>query len=95
MWLGDNQLAGEIPPEIGNLTNLGYLHLGYNELSGEMPPDIGSLTNLGYWDFTYNQLTGEVPQEVCDLIESTSLTSTYLFWGNNFTNLTMNGEGCD
>ena len=35
--LWDNQLTGEIPSEIGNLTNLTNLDLGVNQLTGEIP----------------------------------------------------------
>ena len=30
-------LSGELPPELGNLSNLKRLHLGINQLSGCMP----------------------------------------------------------
>ena len=32
--LGENQLSGEIPPELGSLTSLTHLVLGENQLSG-------------------------------------------------------------
>jgi len=38
-----NQLTGEIPPEIGNLTNLGWLYLNDNQLTGEIPPEVCDL----------------------------------------------------
>jgi len=44
--LTNNQISGEIPPEIGNLTNLTSLGLYSNELTGSIPPEIGNLTNL-------------------------------------------------
>ena len=39
-------LSGEIPPELGNLSNLTELGLGGNQLSGEIPPELGNLANL-------------------------------------------------
>ena len=39
-------LSGEIPPEIGTLTDLVVIKLKYNELTGPIPPEIGNLTNL-------------------------------------------------
>jgi len=39
-WEESGGLTGEIPVEIGNLTNLTYLNLSYNELTGEIPPEI-------------------------------------------------------
>ena len=44
--LYENQLSGEIPPELSNLANLTYLRLDGNQLSGEIPPELGNLANL-------------------------------------------------
>ena len=38
--LEDNQLTGQIPSEIGNLTNLSSLLLNSNQLTGEIPSNI-------------------------------------------------------
>ena len=62
-----NYLFGEIPNEIGSLTNLTYLNLRNNAISGEIPPEIGNLTNLSYLDLGSNQLTGEIPPEIGNL----------------------------
>ena len=50
--LRDNDLTGELPPELGNLANLERLYLSDNGLTGEIPPELGNLANLGvmYWD---------------------------------------------
>ena len=45
MYLGFN-LAGTIPGELGNLSNLETLYLGFNELAGTIPAELGSLSNL-------------------------------------------------
>ena len=37
LLLGGNQLTGEIPPELGNLTQLQNLDLRQNQLTGEIP----------------------------------------------------------
>ena len=49
-----NSLTGEIPSEIGNLTNLTYLQLRSNQLTGSIPPEIGNLTNLTYLSLSNN-----------------------------------------
>jgi len=43
LGLSFNQLTGEIPPEIGNLTNLEVLWLFNNQLTGEIPPEVCDL----------------------------------------------------
>ena len=65
--LYNQELTGSIPPEIGCLTNLTYLHLGSNQLTGEIPSEIGNLTNLTYLNLGNNQLTGSIPPEICNL----------------------------
>ena len=39
-------MSGEIPAELGSLSNLTELSLSDNELSGEIPAELGSLSNL-------------------------------------------------
>ena len=64
----NNNLTGEIPSEIGNLTNLNSLDLSSNQLTGEIPPEIGNLINLlNTLELQDNQLTGEIPSEICNL----------------------------
>ena len=67
LHLADNQLNGEIPPELGNLTSLESLNLPFNELSGEIPSGVGSLTNLKSLNLSRNGLTGEIPTELGNL----------------------------
>ena len=62
--LAHNQLSGEIPPELGNLSNLTALYLSDNQLSGEIPPELGNLSNLTELHLSSNQLTGWIPPEV-------------------------------
>ena len=65
--LGNRQLSGEIPPEMGNLTNLGFLALSNNQLTGPIPPELGNLTSLtGLW-LQDNQLSGPVPPQLGSL----------------------------
>ena len=62
-----NQLSGEIPPELGNLTNLELLGLGYNDLTGQIPSELSNLSRLKWLSFGGNQLSGEIPAELGSL----------------------------
>ena len=43
-------MTGEIPSELGGLSNLEVLDLDNNQLTGEIPPELGGLSNLtGLW----------------------------------------------
>ena len=44
--LNYRELRGEIPAELGSLSNLRDLGLRGNYLSGEIPAELGSLSNL-------------------------------------------------
>ena len=56
--LRSNALSGEIPAELGSLSNLTELILGSNELSGEIPAELGSLSNLRVLVLSSNDLSG-------------------------------------
>ena len=64
LFLGDNQLNGEIPEELGSLTKLEILSLRSNQLTGEIPAQLGNLTNLRILSLRDNQLTGDIPPEL-------------------------------
>ena len=65
--LPDNNLTGEIPAEIGNLTSLWLLILSSNQLSGTIPTEIGNLTNLHHLHLDDNSLSGAIPTEIENL----------------------------
>ena len=73
-----NALAGSVPPEIGNLSQLIILTLNgtYNNryartvgsgLTGPLPQELARLSNLEYLYLNTNRLTGEIPAELGDL----------------------------
>lgn len=72
--LSDNNLVGEIAPELGNLTALETFLADDNELTGEIPPELGDLTALRSFWAARNQLIGEIPPEFGNLtaLESVS-----------------------
>lgn len=70
-----NGMDGELPPELGNLTNLVVLRIGNDRaLTGQIPPELGNLTNLEVLEFTLNSLGGEIPPELGQLSNLRELT---------------------
>ena len=73
LYLGDNGLTGEIPPELGSLSNLTALYLDTNALSGAIPAELGSLSNLTDLSLYHNALSGAIPAELGSLSNLTAL----------------------
>ena len=72
--LTSNQLKGELPPEMANLTNLEVLALGGNQLTGTVPTSLSNLANLRELYLWSNKLTGPIPTELSNLTNLTILT---------------------
>ena len=73
--LGNNQMSGYIPSELGNLSTLELLRLDYNLLTGTIPAVLGNLVSLKTLFLSNNQLTGSIPAELGNLV---SLERLYL-----------------
>ena len=73
--LTNNQLSGELPAELGRLSELKWLLLSYNELDGELPAELGRLSSLVTLRITRSQLSGQIPSELGQLA---SLEGLYL-----------------
>ena len=79
--LRNNQLTGEIPEELSQLTQLESLALGSNRLKVEIPEELGQLSRLQRLDLRNNQLeTGGLPVELSQLpqLETLNLSSNQL-----------------
>ena len=75
--------AGQLPPELGNLSRLVVLNLEESQtasggLTGEIPRELGNLTNLRILHIGSNGasggLSGEIPSELGNLVNLTSLS---------------------
>ena len=78
--LKGNDLLGDIPPELGKLSKLEFLHLHQNHLTGPIPGELGQLYNLRVMDLQGNDLTGSIPPELGQLgsLEFLNLSSNEL-----------------
>ena len=65
--LWGNGLRGEIPPELGQLSQLQSLNLEFNGLSGTIPPELGRLSRLQRLSLGRNHLSGGIPPELAGL----------------------------
>ena len=64
-----NGLTGTIPPELGELDQLGTLWLLRNDLTGPIPAELGNLTSVWQMSLAANDLSGAVPPELSGLAD--------------------------
>ncbi|MBA0780796.1 hypothetical protein Gotri_004854 [Gossypium trilobum] len=65
--LSCNRLTGEIPLEIGNLSEIRSLNLSHNNLSGHIPVMFSRLNKIESLDLSHNNLSGIIPTELTKL----------------------------
>uniref|UniRef100_A0A0E0L7K2 non-specific serine/threonine protein kinase n=1 Tax=Oryza punctata TaxID=4537 RepID=A0A0E0L7K2_ORYPU len=75
--LSGNQLAGEIPIEIGFLSGLTGLNLSGNHIRGSIPEEFGNLRSLEVLDLSRNDLSGPIPQSFLSLSGLSHLNLSY------------------
>eukprot|EP00980_Cylindrotheca_fusiformis_P006724 scaffold1400_cov137-Cylindrotheca_fusiformis.AAC.2 len=73
--LGFEGMGGnELPPELGNLSNLEYVFFRDSDIGGRIPTEIGLLTALTHLDLSQNSISGTLPTEIGKLTMLTFLT---------------------
>ena len=81
--LGDNQISGSIPSNLGEMKSLKYLSLFTNRLTGSLP-SLSGLSNLQELNLSVNDFVGTIPGswgalshlEHIDLVQVTDLSGT-------------------
>ena len=79
IFLPWNNLAGDIPPELGELARLEVMTAYGNGLTGEIPPELGNLTKIRELSLSSNRLEGSIPPEIGDMA---SIRKMNLSWNN-------------
>lgn len=79
--LGDNNLTGQLPNEIGDLTGLERIQFQNNQIEGKLPSAMGQLSVLRELLLLGNNFSGELPEELASLINLEKL----LLVKNNFS----------
>jgi DNA-binding SARP family transcriptional activator/Leucine-rich repeat (LRR) protein len=74
LQLPNNNLRGDLPDQINNLSNLAVLDLRENELTGGIPTTLGTLEKLAELNLSYNHLEGKIPPELGNLKNLVSLS---------------------
>ncbi|CAI0415796.1 unnamed protein product [Linum tenue] len=71
-----NRLEGNLPPEIGSLSNLRIFSVRRNSLAGAIPPSYGNLSSLREFRAGSNDFSGRIPDELGQLksLETLHLT---------------------
>ena len=65
----NRDLSGNVPEELGNLSNLTFLKFSATGLSGPIPASLGGLSNLRTLHLNYTDLSGSIPSELGNLTE--------------------------
>ncbi len=80
--LPNNNLNGNLPAALGDLSNLAILDLPFNSLTGELPAELGNLVNLSRLGLRENTLSGAIP---ADALNQLSVLSVLDLAHNRFT----------
>lgn len=81
--LWENNLTGEFPAELGDLSECRMIHVGGNQISGELPGSMGNMQKLEMLAIQNNLFSGSIPAEIGGL---SKLVNFYID-NNQFTGI--------
>ena len=78
--LSANNLDGQLPEELYQLSSLKYMYISYNQITGELGNGIGNLKQLEVIWASNNNLSGELPAALggCDSLKTIYLNNNNL-----------------
>ncbi|XVE91264.1 hypothetical protein DITRI_Ditri20bG0139700 [Diplodiscus trichospermus] len=86
--LSCNNLTGNIPISLGNMSSIHALNLSHNRVVGTIPISFSKLAEIESLDLSYNNLSGEIPSELTNLVRlgafsvaHNNLSGKIPFWG--------------
>lgn len=65
--LSQNDLSGELPASLGQLSYLMTLNVSHNQIEGPIPPEISNCSYLHELDLEHNRFSGELPSGLATL----------------------------
>ncbi|XP_035540766.1 receptor-like protein 45 [Juglans regia] len=75
--LSSNQFTGNIPFEMGELSQLRFLNLSNNSLTGSIPISFQNLRSMESLDLSHNKLRGRIPSELVGLTSLSVFSVAY------------------
>ena len=94
--LSYNGLTGPIPPELGDLSEMGSINLQGNRLSGAIPPEFAQMSRLYGLNLSGNSLEGNIPGGLVQLehlvyldVSNNRLSGEVSDWPTNLASLSQ------
>lgn len=75
--LFSNNLVGELPPEINQLSEIQFINMYQNKLNGAIPIEFGQLSKLLWISMFSNEFTDTIPSEIGQLTNLVYLALDY------------------
>ncbi|RHN54612.1 putative protein kinase RLK-Pelle-LRR-XII-1 family [Medicago truncatula] len=83
LYIGENQISGKIPAELGHLVGLILLAMNFNHFEGIIPTTFGKFQKMQVLILSGNKLSGDIPPFIGNLSQLFDLELNFnMFQGN-------------